>query len=52
MPPAIRAARRRYLISFARLYGWHPRDIGRLYVWEFWSFVADIERELARRQQE
>jgi len=48
-PPAIRAARRRYLLAFLTLWQMHPRDVGRLFVWEFWALVDEVER--VRSQQ-
>lgn len=42
-PPAIARARRDHLVTFARLYRFHPRDTGRLRVWEFWDLVAGVD---------
>lgn len=44
--PAIRRARREYLVAFARLFRFHPRDTGRLLVFEFWDLVAATDRLL------
>jgi hypothetical protein len=33
-------------VTFARLYHFHPRDVGRLRVWEFWDLAAATEKLL------
>ena len=30
-------------MTFARLFGFHPRDTGRLCVWEFWDLVSGAD---------
>jgi hypothetical protein len=49
-PPAIRTARRRYLAAFLDLWRMHPRDVGRLYLSEFWALVEEIDRRRTQQQ--